>query len=121
MLTTAFNLQPTLENQLVRLESLRESDFERLYSVAQDALIWAQHPNPLRHQRREFEVNFQSALASGGALMVFDIKTRHIIGSSWYYAPEHLTVSIGYTFLARSHWGGTFNRAMKTLMLEHAF
>lgn len=30
------------------------------------------------------------------------------------------SVEIGWTFLARSHWGGTFNHAMKRLMLTHA-
>jgi len=30
-------------------------------------------------------------------------------------------VFIGYTFLARDLWGGSFNRELKTLMLEHAF
>ena len=30
-------------------------------------------------------------------------------------------MGIGYTFLARSHWGGPANREMKTLMLDHAF
>jgi N-acetyltransferase len=28
---------------------------------------------------------------------------------------------IGYTFLARSHWGGAVNAEMKRLMLHHAF
>ena len=27
----------------------------------------------------------------------------------------------GWTFLARSHWGGEYNREMKRLMLDHAF
>jgi RimJ/RimL family protein N-acetyltransferase len=30
-------------------------------------------------------------------------------------------VEIGWTFLARSHWGGRYNGEMKTLMLRHAF
>jgi len=30
-------------------------------------------------------------------------------------------VEIGWTFLARSHWGGVYNREMKSLMLTHAF
>jgi RimJ/RimL family protein N-acetyltransferase len=30
-------------------------------------------------------------------------------------------VEIGWTFLARSRWGGQYNREMKRLMLEHAF
>jgi RimJ/RimL family protein N-acetyltransferase len=29
-------------------------------------------------------------------------------------------VEIGWSFLARSHWGGATNREMKRLMLEHA-
>ena len=28
---------------------------------------------------------------------------------------------IGWTFLARSHWGGRYNGQMKELMLQHAF
>ena len=30
-------------------------------------------------------------------------------------------MEIGWTFLARSHWGGPFNSETKRLMLEHAF
>ncbi len=30
-------------------------------------------------------------------------------------------MEIGWTFLARSHWGGPFNGEMKRLMLQHAF
>ena len=30
-------------------------------------------------------------------------------------------IEIGWTFLARSHWGGVYNREMKQLMLRHAF
>jgi RimJ/RimL family protein N-acetyltransferase len=30
-------------------------------------------------------------------------------------------VEIGWTFLARSHWGGEYNGEMKQLMLRHAF
>jgi RimJ/RimL family protein N-acetyltransferase len=29
-------------------------------------------------------------------------------------------VEIGWTFLVRAHWGGTTNREVKRLMLEHA-
>jgi N-acetyltransferase len=34
---------------------------------------------------------------------------------------EKSQVEIGWTFLARSHWGGVYNGEMKRLMLEHAF
>jgi len=30
-------------------------------------------------------------------------------------------VEIGWTFLERAFWGGTYNREMKSLMLDHAF
>jgi len=30
-------------------------------------------------------------------------------------------IEIGWTFLARSHWGGRANRQVKRLMLDHAF
>jgi N-acetyltransferase len=53
---------------------------------------------------------------------VIDHKTSQIVGSSRYlgYDPEKKEIEIGWSFLARSHWGGTYNREMK-LMLAHAF
>ena len=46
-----------------------------------------------------------------------------MIGSSRFHAwdPGRSEVEIGWTFLARSHWGGTYNRQVKELMLAHAF
>ena len=46
-----FNLQPALENELVILRPLNEQDFESLYQVAKDPLIWEQHPNSDRFKR----------------------------------------------------------------------
>ena len=37
------------------------------------------------------------------------------------YDPQRSEVEIGWTFLARSYWGGTYNRELKNLMLSHAF
>ena len=34
---------------------------------------------------------------------------------------ERSEVEIGWTFLARSHWGGRYKGQMKDLMLQHAF
>ena len=34
---------------------------------------------------------------------------------------EKSEIEIGWTFLARSHWGGIHNRELKKLMLDHAF
>ena len=46
-----------------------------------------------------------------------------MIGSSRFhgYDEEQSEIEIGWTFLARSHWGGVYNGEMKRLMLGHAF
>lgn len=117
------NLQPQLENELVLLRPLNETDFELLYGIASDPLIWEQHPNKDRYKREVFENFFNGALASKGAFVIYDKSTGEAIGSSRYYDPAHdrKTVSIGYTFFARHCWGSTFNCAVKNLMLKHAF
>lgn len=53
----------------------------------------------------------------------FDAKDRQVIGSSRFngYSPARSEIEIDWTFLARSHWGGTYNDAMKQMMLAHAF
>jgi RimJ/RimL family protein N-acetyltransferase len=33
--------------------------------------------------------------------------------------PDEDEIEIGWTFIARSHWGGTYNREIKRLMLDH--
>ncbi|MBS1635016.1 MAG: GNAT family N-acetyltransferase [Bacteroidetes bacterium] len=118
------NLQPTtLENEFVKLVPLQAGDFERLYKVASDPLIWEQHPNRDRYKRDVFLTFFNGALESGGAFLVIDPQTHEVIGSSRYYnfdANSH-TVVVGYTFLARSYWGGKYNKALKSLMLNYAF
>lgn len=119
----AFDLQPTLEGELLRLRPLREEDWEELFAVASDPLIWEQHPEPTRYQEAVFREYFRGAMECGGALVVIDKKTGNIIGSSRYigYDEGRSEIEIGYTFLARTYWGGTYNREMKDLMLGHAF
>ena len=118
-----FDLQPTLSGETLALRPLEASDCEALYAVARDPLVWEQHPEPTRHQRGVFEGFFATALASRGALVVETRSSREVIGSSRYYELDAgaRSVAIGYTFLARSHWGGAANREMKRLMLDHAF
>ncbi len=118
-----FNLQPTLENEFVKIQPLKEEDFEILYAVASDPLIWEQHPNKDRYKREVFETFFQGAMESKGAFLVFDNKTNKVIGSSRFYEldPEKSSVAIGYTFFAKDHWGSTYNPALKKLMMDHAF
>jgi N-acetyltransferase len=119
-----FDFQPTLAGETISLRPLKAHDFEALYAAASDPLIWEQHPEPTRYQRQVFETGFfASALASGSAFVVIDNASGKIIGSSRYYEWNSVEreVAVGFTFLARSHWGGGTNREMKQLMLNHAF
>ena len=119
----SFELQPTLTSEILELRPLRAEDFEQLYAVASDPLIWEQHPNADRCQRDVFRKFFDDAMQSGGALIAIDRKDGRVIGSSRFhcYDLERSEIEIGWTFLARSHWGGTYNGEMKRLMLTHAF
>jgi RimJ/RimL family protein N-acetyltransferase len=119
----AFDLQPALESALVSLRPLRAEDFHGLYAVALDPLIWDQHPSHDRYKEEVFKRFFEEGLQSGGALIVRDAKDGRVIGSSRFhgYDEARREIEIGWTFLARSHWGGSYNREMKRLMLEHAF
>ena len=118
-----FDLQPSLQGPLVTLRPLSLADHDRLFAVAADPLIWEQHPDKTRFQPAGFQVFFQEALDSGGALLAMESASGQVIGSSRFhgYDEEADEVEIGWTFLARSHWGGQYNREMKRLMLEHAF
>lgn len=118
-----FHLQPILRGDLLSLRPLRPEDFRDLYTVASDPLIWEQHPVKDRYKEDVFKGFFREALESGGALIAIDSKNGQVIGSSRFHGcdEEKSEIEIGWTFLARSHWGGVYNREMKQLMLRHAF
>ena len=119
----AFNLQPHLEGELLELRPLAPNDWDELFAVASDSLIWEQHPEPDRYKEDVFRVFFKEALESGGAFVIIDRKTQQIIGSTRFYGydPEKAEIEIGWTFLARKYWGGRYNAEMKRLLLNHAF
>src|SRR5215475_226727 len=118
-----FDYQPTLRGRLLELRHLRVSDFRDLYAVASDPLIWEQHPVKDRWKETVFKEFFQESLDSGGALIAIDSRGGQVIGSSRFhgYDEQRSEVEIGWTCLARSHWGGIYNWDMKELMLRHAF
>jgi RimJ/RimL family protein N-acetyltransferase len=119
----SFELQPILKGEILGLRPLRSEDFHDLYAVASDPLIWKQHPVQDRYKEEVFRGFFRDALESGGALIAIDSQDGRVIGSSRFngYDQEKSEIEIGWTFLARSHWGGVYNREMKQLMLSHAF
>lgn len=116
-------LQPTLVGETIMVRPMTELDVEPLYAVASDPAIWAMHPESTRWQREVFRRFADGALASGGGLVVARRDTGALVGASRYYdwdAGER-SVVIGFTFLARAHWGDGTNAELKRLMLDHAF
>lgn len=119
-----FDLQPLqLQNHLIKLVPLQETDFEELYSVANDELLWEQHPNKLRYQKPVFKNFFEGAIQSKGAFFIRDAKTNEPIGSSRFYDfnPENKSILIGYTFIGRKFWAKGYNKELKKLMMDYAF
>ena len=105
------------------LRPLRAGDWDTLFAVAADPLIWEQHPYRTRWQEPVFRAFFDDALVQGGALAVIETASGRVIGSSRFQAYDPVdggSVEIGWTFLSRDYWGGGFNAEMKRLMLTHA-
>ncbi len=119
----AFDLQPHLRGELIELRPLAPDDWDQLFAVASDSLIWEQHPENDRYKEDVFKVFFREALDSDGAFVVVEKKNRQIIGSTRFYGYDQAKseIEIGWTFLARRYWGGQYNREMKELLLDHAF
>ena len=118
------NWQPkTLQNERIQFFPLEESHFEELYAVANDELLWEQHPNKLRYQREAFQNFFDGALLSKGAFLIRNKESNEVIGSSRFYDYDEKTstVLIGYTFIGRQFWGKGYNSDLKKVMLDYAF
>lgn len=115
--------QPTLVGELIELRPLKPDDWDALFAVASDPLIWEQHPDRLRYQEDVFREFFRVALETQSAFVAIDRHDVRIIGSSRFFGhdPVAREVEIGWSFLARSHWGGRYNGEMKALMLAYAF
>ena len=64
--------QPVLEGEVLRLRPLHAEDWDALFAVASDPLIWEQHPAHDRWQEPVFRAFFEDALANKGALVVID-------------------------------------------------
>lgn len=124
MNNSEFNLQPALlEDEITKLVPLQESDFDALYKVASDPLIWEQHPMKDRYKIEVFRSFFDAAINSKSAFLILDKKTNEIVGNTRYYDynPERSSIAIGFTFIARKFWGGLYNKSNKKLLIDYAF
>lgn len=118
-----FSIQPILENSKVRLVPLQKADFEKLYEVASDPLIWEQHPNKDRYKREVFQNYFEGAMISEGAFLIMDKVSNEVAGSTRFYSydEDENSIFIGYTFYGRKFWGNKLNADVKRLILDYIF
>ncbi|WP_312790658.1 GNAT family N-acetyltransferase [Sphingobacterium sp.] len=112
-----------LENDKVVLRLIDSTDFDTLYQVAIDPLIWAQHPNKDRWKEDVFRSFFEGALSSKSAYLILDKSNGVCIGSTRYYGLDEAAKSIfvGYTFYACEYWGKGVNPLVKEMMFDFAF
>ena len=123
-MAASINWQPAnLQDNNVKLQPLIISDFESLFKVAADPLIWEQHPAKDRYKKDVFHLYFDGAIAGGTAFLIIDIAAEKIIGCTRYYdyKPNESSIVIGFTFLSRDCWGGLYNKSAKRLLIEYAF
>lgn len=123
ILTMIISIQPTLENERIKLIPLTNDDFEGLFHVASDPEIWMQHPNRDRWKREVFQTFFDEAINSKGAFKIIDNSTGEIAGSTRFYDynQEENSIFIGYTFYATQYWGTGINPIVKKLMMDYIF
>ncbi len=118
-----FDCQPTLDGARITVRPIATTDWVSMFAAAADPEIWVQHPATDRYTERVFRDYFDSAIECGSAFAFVDRQSGNVIGSSRYHGLESVTseIEIGWTFLARDYWGGSYNSEIKQLMLEHAF
>jgi N-acetyltransferase len=119
-----FDIQPLfLQNNILKLIPLHENDFEELYQIASDPLVWEQHPNKTRYQKDVFKNYFEGAMQSKGAFIIKKTDSNETVGCTRFYDfnLEDNSIIIGYTFIGRQFWGKDYNKTIKKLMLDYAF
>ncbi len=119
----SFNIQPTLENDIVLLLPLHINDFDSLYELGSDPLIWEQHPNQDRWKLEAFTNYFEGAVRSRRAFKIVYKPDGELAGCTriYDYVVEENSIKIGYTFIARKFWSKGINPAAKKLLLDYLF
>jgi len=117
------DFQPTLIGPTVIVRPITAEDWAQIYAAGSDPKIWEVHPVPDRYTEPKLRKFFDDAVASKMAFAFVDRGSGQIIGTSRYHGHDSAKreIEIGWTFLARTHWGGATNREVKRLMLDHAF
>lgn len=117
------DLQPTLTGDRVLIRPITAEDWPAMFAAASDPKVWELHPARDRYTEPVFRKYFDGAMASGSAFAFVDLIRNTVMGSSRYHGYNAVPgeIEIGWTFLTRDYWGGSYNREIKRLMVNHAF
>lgn len=121
---TVETFKVNLESERFHLLQTQPRHYDALYQVASDAKLWAQHPQSDRWKpdvfKRFFDVGLQNP---EGCFTIVDKGSGEVVGSTRFYGLDVLEPSIrlGYSFIARSLWGGGANQAVKHIQLSFLF
>lgn len=116
-----------LENDLVRIEPMKESHREELGKLASDPAIWEHNTRPA-FTTEAWEEYFNRALEGRASktrypFVITDLRTGKLAGSTSYgnLSIHDHRVEIGWTWIDKSYWGSGLNATCKFLLLSFAF
>ena len=111
-------------NGPISLVQTEKSHFDELYLVANNPIIWEQHPENDRWKKEKFRAFFNDAIENElGCFSIFDKNYNRFFGSTRFYSYDKNdnAVRIGYTFIAPEYWGTSSNNQIKKMMLDYVF
>lgn len=116
-------LSRILEHDPVRLVPLADEHIEPLREACRrDQEIWEIYPVNLGGDGFDAALAMFRGSAEWVNFAVIDTRTEQLVGLTNYIRPtEFGVVEIGGTYIVPEVRGGAFNRAMKKLLIEHAF
>ena len=121
---TVETFKVNLEGERFHLLQTQPHHFDALYQVASDPELWAQHPQSDRWKPGVFKRFFDAGLQNPeGCFTIFDRGSGAAVGSTRFYGLDvrEPSIRLGYSFIARSLWGGAANQAVKHIQLSFLF
>lgn len=123
-----FDFYPTLENKRALLRPLKASDQELLAEIALNEPDLWRFTATLINSPEALQAYFETALSEREQglsipFLIFDKEKNKPAGCTRFMQPnaQHKRVEIGWTWLGSEFQGSGLNKAMKYLLLEHAF
>ena len=107
------DLQPHLVGSLIELRPMRPDDWQELYAVAADPLVWEVHPARDRYKEDRFREYFREGLESGGALVAVERETGRLSAHRDTSGMDQIRTSLksaGHSWPARTGVGSTTAR-----------